>query len=185
MLPLNEKGPGVAPPEPLCIAFVANAVSHYSFDVVEGNQNAVRRALEHNGGILAAVELGSGCRSLKAGKKAPECPVGAFEGQRRVHAAKTAYRDSEGRFWRYRGKRARVLQMLVTMSQGVTQHDTYPWHTRLGGTIHALREDGLVISTELEGPYRHARYRLATELSGDDGRALPLKLNQRKSREQS
>lgn len=94
--------------------------------------------------------------------------MSGFEGLGQAHAAQTTYRDSEGRIWRYKGKRARVLDMLVAMPQGVTQHDTYPWHTRLGGTIHALREDGLAISTELEGQYRHARYRLATRLVGDD-----------------
>lgn len=73
-----------------------------------------------------------------------------------------AFRASEGRTWRFRGKRARVVTMLATMSQGVTQWDCLPWHTRLGGTIHALRRDGLEISTELEGDYRHARYRLCT-----------------------
>jgi hypothetical protein len=111
--------------------------------------------------------------------------VSAFEGLGRADTAQTAYRDSEGRIWRYRGKRARVLDMLATMPHGVTQHDTYPWHTRLGGTIHALREDGLAISTELEGPYRHARYRLATKLIGEDapGEYRPgrLKNNQVKS----
>ena len=69
---------------------------------------------------------------------------------------------NDGQRWRYTGKRARVLQMLATTPAGLTQHDTYPWHTRLGGTIHAMREDGLSITTELEGEYRHARYRLAT-----------------------
>lgn len=111
--------------------------------------------------------------------------MSAFEGQRRTFTAQTTYRDSEGRVWRYKGKRARVLEMLVTMPQGVTQHDTYPWHTRLGGTIHALREDGLAISTELEGEYRHARYRLATRFVGHDTpsnhRAGHLKNNHRKS----
>lgn len=48
------------------------------------------------------------------------------------------------------------------MPAGLTQWDTLPWHTRLGGTIHAMREDGLDITTELEGEYRHVRYRLAT-----------------------
>jgi hypothetical protein len=52
--------------------------------------------------------------------------------------------------------------MLATMPSGVTQWDTLPWHTRLGGTIHALRRDGLAIDTEREGDFRHARYRLAT-----------------------
>lgn len=69
-------------------------------------------------------------------------------------------RSIDGRSWHYRGKRARVVEMLVSMPQGVTQWDCWPWHTRLGGTIHALRCDGLEISTELEGDYRHARYRL-------------------------
>lgn len=106
-------------------------------------------------------------------------------GNWRADSAKTAYRDSDGRIWRYTGKRARVLDMLVERGEGVTQHDCYPWHTRLGGTIHAFREDGLAISTELEGPYRHARYRLAVKLIGDNTpkqhRQPRLKNNQRKS----
>lgn len=74
----------------------------------------------------------------------------------------TSFQSREGHVWTYHGKRARVLAMLVNAPNGVTQWDTLPWHTRLGGTIHAMREDGLAISTELEGEYRHARYRLAT-----------------------
>ncbi|AKQ42536.2 hypothetical protein CP97_11585 [Aurantiacibacter atlanticus] len=73
-----------------------------------------------------------------------------------------AFRAADGATYSYRGKRGRVLAMLVKRPGGVTQHDTYPWHTRLGGTIHALRQDGLSISTEIVGRYRHARYRLAT-----------------------
>lgn len=73
-----------------------------------------------------------------------------------------AYRSADGATWSYRGKRGRVLAMLANMRGGVTQWDTLPWHTRLGGTIHALRQDGLNISTEIIGRYRHARYRLAT-----------------------
>lgn len=76
--------------------------------------------------------------------------------------AEAFYHDPEGRIWRYSGKRARVLELLATRPDGVTQMDSLPWHTRLGSSIHAMREDGLAISTELEGPYRHARYRLAT-----------------------
>lgn len=75
------------------------------------------------------------------------------------------FRAPDGRKWRYSGKRALVVEMLVKASQGITQHDCLPWHTRLGGTIHALRKDGLEISTEIEGEFRHARYRLATRLS--------------------
>lgn len=88
--------------------------------------------------------------------------VEALPGLRAGIARESGYRASTGRIWRYRGKRGRVLVMLATMRQGVTQWDTLPWHTRLGGTIHALRRDGLAITTEIEGRYRHARYRLAT-----------------------
>lgn len=74
------------------------------------------------------------------------------------------FEASDGRTWRYTGKRARVLVMLVNEGHaGLTQWDSYPWHTRLGGTIHAMRQDGLSISTEREGDWRHARYRLCTE----------------------
>ena len=75
-----------------------------------------------------------------------------------------AFYDAEGRKWAYRGKCARVLQMLVCRPQGITQYDCLPWHTRLAGTIHMLRCNGLDITTEIEGPCRHARYRLATNL---------------------
>ncbi|NNC47653.1 MAG: hypothetical protein HKO13_04380 [Sphingomonas sp.] len=77
-------------------------------------------------------------------------------------ANNVCYRALTGQEWHYRGKRARVVTMLVEQPS-VTQWDTLPWHTRLGGTIHALRRDGLNISTEVEGRYRHARYRLHTE----------------------
>lgn len=73
-----------------------------------------------------------------------------------------AFRAAGGATWSYRGKRGRVLAMLAQTPEGVTQWDTLPWHTRLGGNIHALRRAGLTISTEIEGRYRHARYRLAT-----------------------
>lgn len=69
---------------------------------------------------------------------------------------------ADGQSWTYRGKRGRVLAMLAKADNGVTQWDTLPWHTRLGGSIHAMRQDGLSIVTEIEGEYRHARYRLAT-----------------------
>jgi len=87
----------------------------------------------------------------------PHIAHGAGEGK-----ALASFQSHEGHVWTYHGKRARVLAMLVNASNGVTQWDTLPWHTRLGGTIHAMREDGLSISTELEGKFRHARYRLAT-----------------------
>jgi len=85
-------------------------------------------------------------------------------GERRADAARTSYIGSSGQIWRYRGKRALVLDMLADWPHGVTQLDCIPWHTRLGASIHAMREDGLTISTELEGPYRHARYRLCPSL---------------------
>lgn len=86
----------------------------------------------------------------------------ARNGKAGVNAAQAVYCDPAGRKWAYRGKRARVMVMLATSGTGLTQWDTLPWHTRLGGTIHALRRDGLVIDTEREGDYRHARYRLRT-----------------------
>ena len=110
--------------------------------LVEANGN---RAFAHRGGNGKP----EGARTLR------EC--GGEPMPRRV-----AFRASTGRIWRYAGKRGRVLAMLATMRGGLTQWDTLPWHTRLGGTIHALRRDGLAITTEIQGRYRHARYRLAT-----------------------
>lgn len=77
-------------------------------------------------------------------------------------AAFVSFRGSTGQLWGFEGKRGRVLHMLATMPQGMTQWDTLPWHTRLGASIHALREAGLSIHTEREGDYRHARYFLLT-----------------------
>lgn len=88
--------------------------------------------------------------------------MSARAGARHREVSRAAFRAPTGRIWRYRGKRARVLTMLANWAEGVTQWDTLPWHTRLGGTIHALRDDGLLIDTEREGEYRHARYRLRT-----------------------
>jgi hypothetical protein len=75
---------------------------------------------------------------------------------------KTTFRASEGRIWAYRGKRARVLAMLATKPDGVTQWDTYPWHTRLAASVKVMRDDGIEIETTREGPHHHARYRLLT-----------------------
>ena len=102
-----------------------------------------------------------------AGKRA----VGAREALGQALTNRTAFRSLAGRVWRYSGKRARVLAMLATTRTGVTQWDTLPWHTRLGGTIHALREDGLSIETVREGEYRHARYWLRTPGLLDEGSA--------------
>lgn len=88
--------------------------------------------------------------------------MSAPEAKGRQDGPYVAYKAPTGRIWHYSGKRARVLVMLASTPAGITQWDTLPWHTRLGGTIHALRGDDLTISTELEGDYRHARYRLHT-----------------------
>ena len=94
--------------------------------------------------------------------------VGAFKAGGRHTAPAVAYHALTGRIWRYGGKRGQVLTMLAS-GCGVTQWDTLPWHTRLGGTIHALRGDGLAIETQREGEYRHARYWLRTPGKLDEG----------------
>ena len=149
--PETKMGLGrVASSKPQCIAVQANAEPGYS--QTERDGNTIRPGTERTGSTPAARQSGL------------ECPVSPSQSNLRYNLAQTAYCDSEGRIWRYRGKRARVLDMLVASPGGITQWDTLPWHTRLGGSIHAMREDGLPITTELEGPYRHARYRLATRL---------------------
>lgn len=59
------------------------------------------------------------------------------------------------------GKTAKVVRLLLQRgAQGLTQHDTYPWHTRLAATVENLRKRGLNIQTLME-PHsdgRHARY---------------------------
>ena len=132
MRPLdNEKGQGAGTPHPKATAHQATAKPAYSSRKPSGK--------------------------LESGYKRP-CGVEAVHQRRHMH--KTAYQASDGKIWRYTGKRARMLDMLVSGSDGVTQHDCLPWHTRLGGTIHAFRQDGLLIRTEIEGEFRHARYRL-------------------------
>lgn len=74
----------------------------------------------------------------------------------------TSFRAPDGRIWAYRHKRGKVLQMLATWCQGVTQCDTLPWHTRLAATVDVMRDDGLLIDTVIEGDNRHARYFLRT-----------------------
>lgn len=99
---------------------------------------------------------------------------GATKRKRGSLPALVTFRGSAGQLWDFEGKIGRVLHMLATMPQGVTQWDTLPWHTRLGASIHALREAGLSIRTEREGDYRHARYFLLTpgRLTGPSGRAI-------------
>ena len=83
-------------------------------------------------------------------------------GKRKMGGPFVGFRSAAGRTWHYEGKRARVLAMLASSPDGLTQWDTLPWHTRLGGTIHVFRKHGLSIETVLEGDYRHARYWLRT-----------------------
>ena len=157
MQPHEKKaGPGGGAPEPRCIAQQASAVPGYS------------QTGQHGNPVGPGAERTPATPAARQGRSGLECLSGAFGGARPLDAARTAYIDSEGRIWRYRGKRARVLDMLASSPGGVTQWDCLPWHTRLGGSIHAMREDGLAITTELEGPYRHARYRLATALVADN-----------------
>jgi hypothetical protein len=52
--------------------------------------------------------------------------------------------------------------MLATKPEGMTQWDTYPWHTRLAASVKVMRDDGIEIETTREGPHHHARYRLLT-----------------------
>ena len=75
---------------------------------------------------------------------------------------KFVFRSDKGQEFAHRGKAGRVLQMLATRPGGITQYGTYPWHTRLGASIHLLRQSGLAIETIREGECRHARYRLIT-----------------------
>lgn len=96
------------------------------------------------------------------GKPARIRPVNTRPIRKGSEYPKVTFRDSTGLIWEFSGKKGRVVEMLATMPQGVTQWDCYPWHTRLGGSIHALREAGLSIQTEREGDYRHGRYFLRT-----------------------
>ncbi len=127
-------------------------------------------ALGANATLSYTPTQGAGKDRIKRGNRTfqpgfPQPEKGARETVRRARpprGAPVTFRGSMGRIWAYTGKRGRVLQMLATMGQGVTQWDCLPWHTRLGASIHVLRRAGLVIETALEGDYRHARYTLHT-----------------------
>lgn len=82
--------------------------------------------------------------------------------KRTANSGKVVFRADTGEEWSIAGKCGRVLFMLATRPQGVTQWCTFPWHTRLGASIHQLREVGLSIETQREGDCRHARYFLQT-----------------------
>jgi hypothetical protein len=104
-------------------------------------------------GQHAAVGASAGTAYRKPGRRASARSGSA--------APNVVFRAHTGREWSYSGKRGRVLGMLGS-GRGITQWDCLPWHTRLGGTIHALRGDGLAIETVREGEFRHARYTLLT-----------------------
>lgn len=57
MQPETKMGPGAATPKPLCIAYLANALSQYAHDVIEGNQNSVSEAIGRGSGIRSVVLL--------------------------------------------------------------------------------------------------------------------------------
>lgn len=73
------------------------------------------------------------------------------------------FRSVDGREWTFRGKVGRTLLMLATRPGGVTQHDAYPWRTRLAGSVFLMRSAGLIIEMTREGECGHARYVLKTE----------------------
>ena len=132
--PENDCPPVGGATEGQCIALEAHAVAPYS-PTSDGSKPA-----------MPARILGVYTRQARAGADYPQ----------------VSFRASTGSVWAFVGKKGRVLQMLATMAHGVTQWDCLPWHTRLGGTIHALREAGLAIETVREGDFRHARYFLRT-----------------------
>lgn len=125
-------------------------------------------ALGTTEGACNAVGAIAAARYAESGAGGKPSPAARKYGQNtraragRAKGAKTAYRASTGFVWAFRGKIGRVLQMLATQGQGLTQWDCLPWHTRLGSSIHALREAGLDIETRREGEFRHARYFLRT-----------------------
>ena len=113
-------------------------------------------------GANASVPYAPGAPAGKASQRAGKYRENAGRRESGGDAPRTAFRDSTGRIWAFTGKRGRVLALLATRGQGLTQWDCWPWHTRLGASIHVLREAGLAIDTLREGEYRHARYFLRT-----------------------
>lgn len=89
-----KAGPGGGAPEPRCIAQQANAVPEYPQS--RHNGNTIRPGAERTLVVPAARQRQS----------ALEWPVSAFAGKWCADPAARAFRDSVGRKWRYRGKRA-------------------------------------------------------------------------------
>lgn len=92
----------------------------------------------------------------------PKSPLGRQGGSGRRKAPRTAFRGSTGQIWAFGGKCGRVLAMLAKCREGITPFDCWPWHTRLGASVHVLRKAGLTVRTEREGDCNHARYFLMT-----------------------
>ncbi len=92
------------------------------------------------------------------------CPANADSGKPpRQRKDRTLFRTVAGEECAHSGNAGRVLQLLASNPDGITQFTTYPWHTRLAASIQMLRLSGLDIQTEREGPSRHARYILVTQ----------------------
>lgn len=130
----NECPPVAVTTEGRCITFGSDAAAQYAEADATGNP------------LPAARKYGQNTRRRASGGR----------------GAKTVFRASTGLIWAYTGKKGRVLRMLATQGQGLTQWDCWPWHTRLGASIHVFREAGLIIETRREGEFRHARYFLRT-----------------------
>lgn len=132
----------------------ANDCPPVALGTTEGACNAVGAVA----GVRYAESGGAGNPSTAARKYGHYTRARASRGK----GAKTAFRASTGFICAFKGKIGRVLQMLATNPDGLTQWDCLPWHTRLGSSIHALRQAGLEIETRREGDWRHARYFLRT-----------------------
>lgn len=87
---------------------------------------------------------------------------GAFNKAEDFSSKSVMFLGDCGQKFCHKGKVGRVLKMLATYPDGITQYSTYPWHTRLAASIKILRDSGLTIQTEREGDNRHARYHLQT-----------------------
>lgn len=130
----NDCPPVAGTAEGRNIAVGANATRAYSKVGVTGNPS------------LAARKYGQNTRASKSESS----------------GTKAVFRASTGLVWAFSGKKGRVLELLATQGQGLTQWDCWPWHTRLGASIHVFREAGLEIETRREGDCGHARYFLRT-----------------------
>lgn len=125
-----------------------NAKAMGAIALIEGYTTAGGPGKENWGGPAAPIAAGI--------SRARAMPRERAVSERAAGLPNATFCDSAGRKWAYRGKRARVLGSLAMTPAG----SSLPWHTRLGGAIHATLRDGLAIDAEREGEYRYARYRL-------------------------